>query len=103
MVSASPISISVGVEELIKGESINIFPNPVKNDLFISFTLLQQDNLAVLLRNYLGEVIYLDNLGERSAGDMDIRIPAGDLSAGLYTLELQVGSQVYPKKVTLVK
>ena len=102
-VSASPISISVGVEESIKGESINIFPNPVKNDLFVSFTLLQQDHLAVVLRNYLGEVVYSDDLGERGAGDMDISIPAAGLSAGIYTLELQVGSQVYPKKVTLVK
>ncbi len=103
MVSASPISISVGIEELIKGEAINIFPNPVKNDLFISFTLLQQDNLAVLLRNYLGEVIYLDNLGERSAGEISLKIPAGDLSTGLYTLELLVGDQVYPNKLNLVK
>ena len=59
--------------------------------------------MAVILRNYLGEVVYTEELGERSAGNQAFLIPASDISAGIYALELMVGSQVYPYKINLVK
>jgi len=101
--NAASSTIFVGIEESVKNGNIKIFPNPVINDLFISFSLMQNEHVAVLLRNYLGEIIYSEDLGEQTASSLFIEIPSSGFSSGIYTLELQVGSQVYSRKINMVK
>ena len=102
-VFTSNVAIIVGIEEIVLKGSVVLFPNPATDNVQVTFTLLSQENVTVSVVNYLGEEVHFDQLGSVSAGKNTITLPMTELSAGVYTVKLLVGNQVYPHKVNLIK
>ncbi len=96
------ISNPVGINETAFGnvETV-IYPNPVKDVLFVDYTFENAATFSVQLVNVLGQVVYSEQISA-VAGVNNIRISVNNLSAGVYSLNTIVGDKIYGEKV-LVK
>lgn len=75
-----------------------VFPNPAVTTVKISFNLLTDAPVTLLLVNTLGQVLFKD-LRTYGAGKVVIPLPVDKLAAGIYTLVFKVHGQVYTEKL----
>ncbi|MCO6499415.1 MAG: T9SS type A sorting domain-containing protein [Vicingus serpentipes] len=80
---------------------INLFPNPMRDQLTLSFNNKSSKNVVVNVLNVIGETIYQENLNNIMNGDYKI-----DLSTqpnGVYFVMLTIDQELYTKKIVLSK
>jgi len=102
-ISTNIVQVTVGIEDLVFAGKVRLFPNPVRDNLQLSFTLMSQEKVQTSIVNYLGKRVYFEDLGSVSAGETNLFLPMSELAAGVYTVQLLVGDQVYLNKVSLIK
>jgi hypothetical protein len=86
-----------------KFELTQNYPNPFNPTTTISYNLPEAANVKLTIFNLLGqEIITLVN-EFKEAGVHTINFDASELNSGLYIYNLQAGSQVQTKKMTLIK
>jgi len=76
---------------------LKISPNPVSNQLQVSFKTASIDNTVIHIINSAGQAVITVNAGKTAAAS--INIPVGNLPAGLYVVQLLSGE----KKVAIQK
>ena len=67
---------------------LNIFPNPTQDEVNVSFSLDRSRLVRVNVINSIGQTLYSQNLGERTAGQEKIALP--NLPSGAYWLMFEV-------------
>jgi len=101
--SSNNVIITVGLEErLVKG-SVRLFPNPARDIVQLSFSILKEGEVSISMVDYLGREVYSEHLRSRSGSVNNLDISIGDLTAGVYTLKLLAGSQLYSRKVNVLR
>ena len=79
---------------------MNIFPNPTTDELNITYSLNQSQNVLIELLNVLGEKIVLLNqkqyAGERS---FNLHLSEFSLNAGVYFVRISVEGNTYVRKI----
>ena len=83
---------NVGIEDLTNINNINIYPNPVKNELTIELkgnTI--NTNFEIL--NSIGQTIFKGNLLEKTV------VQTSSFAAGLYLIKLENGKSSEYKKI----
>lgn len=80
-----------GLNDLSENHQISSYPNPVKDQLNISFDHQVID--AVTIRNSVGQVVLTHTNTGNSAS---IIIPVRTLPSGIYSAELSVKGRIYP-------
>ena len=83
----------IGINDPLQFD-IQIFPNPVSENIFIS-SYQQLNNATVNLFNSLGEKIY----SRKIDGEINVNISATDLPQGNYFVEMKMGEQRVVKMV----
>ncbi len=66
-------------------------PNPVANQLQVSFKTEKAEQATINVINSLGQVVKTVNAGKTDNGN--ITIPVSSLSAGIYTVQLLSGDK----------
>ncbi len=87
-----PITLSTtGIAENTLNSSLNIYPNPAKENMFVEFNLdqAQPQPVAINVYNSLGEIVYTETLQTVSSGPQQVKIETGKLAQGLYILEVK--------------
>jgi len=80
--------------------TMNIFPNPTSDELNISYSLNQSQNVLIELLNVLGEKVILLNQ-KQFAGDRTFNLHLSELSlnSGVYFVRLSVEGNSYIQKI----
>ncbi len=74
-------------------------PNPVVNDLHISYKLTQAANIHFSLHNNVGLVMYLSNTEQQAEGEHSTTIPMGGYPQGTYVLYIHVNDVILSETI----
>ncbi len=83
--------------------SMEIFPNPMKDNATVNFNLANASIVQVTMTNVLGQTVYSTSLGQMTAGDHNTKIDASNLNSGIYFVTLNVADGKITKKVSINK
>jgi hypothetical protein len=89
-----------------KAEGIQLmqnYPNPFNPVTTISFQLPETMSVKLSVFNIVGQPVSVLTNGTLPAGDHQYEWDATDLPSGMYIYQLEVGTQVLTRKMTLVK
>jgi len=78
--------------------NINVYPNPMKDQGNIGFSLESAGNVSVQIFNLNGQLVREINEGNLPAGNNNIEFNANDLKKGTYIIRLQAGEKVETSK-----
>jgi hypothetical protein len=87
------------VNDAIGGQnSIQVFPNPVQNQLYVYIRNYVSPNAGIHLYNAAGQLVYQKNVSIN--GSEFLEIPSQHLAKGMYILKIRSGSNVkFVKKI----
>ncbi|MEL7341981.1 MAG: T9SS type A sorting domain-containing protein, partial [Bacteroidota bacterium] len=71
------------------GSGMEVYPNPVKDQVSLKLDLEQSVDATLLIENQLGQVVKVLDNTQLSAGTQHMQYTVSDLSAGVYFLCLQ--------------
>jgi hypothetical protein len=86
-----------GVEDLENQQEINIFPNPAKNSIAISFQGLKNALSDLFIYNSLGELV-LQKSFSQGLSEVSYQLDISDLVNGIYFLKVQSSGGFLHKK-----
>ncbi|MEM1215316.1 MAG: T9SS type A sorting domain-containing protein [Bacteroidota bacterium] len=83
----------VGVQNPEHLNQFSAFPNPVRDQLNLSYDLRQAATVELALFNALGQRVQLQTIGQQSGGVHSTQVDLSRLSTGLYTLQIWTNGQ----------
>jgi hypothetical protein len=96
--------ITVGMEDFAEKEKkfeFSVYPNPADNKATIDFEVRREGNTQITLYDLRGQVVLTESLENLLPGDHEITIETGELSEGLYLVNLQSGDVSATKKLMI--
>ncbi len=95
-------STATGVTELSGLESsLKLYPNPVMDELTISFTVSDKQHIFISLADMMGREIAVIANGAYAMGAQTLSFGTSSLSRGLYLLRVQTDDETITRKVIL--
>jgi hypothetical protein len=91
-----------GVEEVNAVEFATVYPNPTSDLATVEFNIVEASNVSIQVMNTLGQVVYVNNMGEIT-GTQKVQINTADFEAGMYLINITVDGNVLTKRVSVVK
>ncbi|NNE28918.1 MAG: Omp28-related outer membrane protein [Saprospiraceae bacterium] len=92
-----------GNEEPSSIQEFNLFPNPAKDNTQLTFALEERKDVNIMVYNQLGQNVWQKSYGEM-IGNQSLTLEVGQLSAGAYTLVIQVGTNDFiAKQLQIIK
>ena len=76
--------INVGVSELSAGNSITIYPNPVRDEATFEFNFASSENVVLNIYNTQGQLVSQPYVGAMNAGINNIKVDVSQLAQGIY-------------------
>ncbi len=86
-------------EDGLEPMAVTAFPNPTRGGLNVSIDITEPTHVRLALQNALGQQLIIEEFDVEYAGLMEHRIEMGDLSAGVYLLEVSVGDKQRTLKI----
>ncbi len=96
-VEAVVFDVVAGFNQLISDRQLDVFPNPVKNQLLIQTELFQQADFSIKIYSADGKLVLTKFIVGYSKDNTYI-IDVSDLSGGVYRIYAEGGSKVYTEK-----
>lgn len=97
-------SDALGVKENSNTLNANIYPNPAKNNLNITFTNTNAKNYSIEITNVLGQLVYAEkNLNDCAFPITFKNIDVKDLESGSYVVSIKAEEKQYQKKIIIAK
>jgi hypothetical protein len=85
----NPMGIDPGTVSPKASNTIRIFPNPVKNETTISYTLGKNSDVTLIIYDISGRTVKTMNQTNVSSGENKTKIEVGGLPAGTYTIQMK--------------
>jgi hypothetical protein len=79
------------------------YPNPFNPATHITYALKKAGQVKLTVYNMLGNTVATLVDGNQTAGTHSVQFDASDLSSGVYFYKLQAGSNVFTRKMMLIK
>jgi hypothetical protein len=93
-------SNTIGINEsAIESSTLNIFPNPAKDNLNISFELKSKSSVKIEVLDMTGRLVISADYGVKNAGVYAEKINIDGLGSGMYLLNIRTGNGLAAKKV----
>lgn len=83
--------------------TLSIFPNPFNPNTNISFSIVNKNKVILRIYDILGNTIATLVNDELEPNNYTFNFSGSNLSSGVYFASLTVGSQIYSKKILLLK
>lgn len=102
----SEYSVQVGINEnMVKDNQtgLNVYPNPVKDNLNIAFTLSSSSNVLISVYDMNGKRVKNVNLTDLHIGPNKATINVSDIAKGTYIINLIAGKESASSKVVILK
>ncbi len=104
------LTVSPGVSEQANStdipESVKLnpnYPNPFNPTTTISFELKEESEVLLSIWNIVGQRVVTLVDGMREAGEHTATWNASEMPSGIYIAQLEVGGEVFIRKMTLIK
>lgn len=81
--------------------NFNIYPVPAQENIFLTFDLLEQKNISIQVKDFLGRLIQIHSNETINAGHYDYTLPVNTLSKGIYFVTITAGSIPYTQKIII--
>ena len=81
--------------------SLNVYPNPSKGNVFIDVNLKENTNLSIDVVDILGASIYSMDQKDWPAGKHGLVWDTADYKAGIYFITVVIGSEKFIEKVVV--
>jgi len=94
---------TVGLPEASRNHSLNVYPNPAKNEMKISFAPDKPGDACIRFVNVVGQVVMKTNYSIHGTENQMITLDVSQLSPGIYTCSLEQNSGREIKKVIITK
>jgi PKD repeat protein len=89
----------IGMEDLVTGGSLNLYPNPAHGEIELSFNVTREDDYTIRFTNPLGQVVYEEKLSGFT-GSFSKKIDLASFGKGVYMMSLSnSGNEVLRKAV----
>ena len=89
----------VSVSEIESDKNFNIYPNPAKENVQISYSLNESKDVNIYIYNALGALVYSQNEENMVSGNHTANLSIKNLSKGIYQLTLRAGENTITKKL----
>jgi len=91
----------VGLDEWVHTDygNIKVYPNPVRNNLYIQYTVFSMQYTILTIHDAIGKVVETLVDKKQAAGDYKVRFNAERLAAGVYFYRLRSGKQLTSGKM----
>ena len=83
--------------------SLRFFPNPVRDNCTISYSLTESRNVKIEVFNVKGQLVETLVNGSQNIGDHKIDWNAEKYSSGIYLYKIRIGDSVQSKKVLVIR
>lgn len=90
---------SASTEDFEKVSALSIYPNPTSDKTNIQLNMVNNDELTITVKDYLGRTIYVDNKGQQTKGVKQYELPSASWANGMYMVNIKVGDNVLTKKL----
>ncbi len=94
-------STTVGIKTTAANTSVNIYPNPAKNQFNLAIDLAENSTVSYSIMNSMGQTVKSFDLGNLSAGSQLQKINISDLAQGLYMVQININGTITTKKLTV--
>ncbi len=101
IITAAGYMLPNSIEEVNAITSINVSPNPAKENINLNFNLKENKTVNINIYNNIGAVVFLSNKGQLSSGSHSVDINVSNLAKGIYFLNMQVGDKNVSKKLVI--
>src|ERR1051325_1100074 len=91
--------VTTGEQEQHMLESISLYPNPVKDELYIGTNVLSAGKVQLSIVNELGEVVYAEKM--ELNGSFNKQINLEGIAKGMYAVRLQGENSTVVKKMII--
>ncbi len=91
----------VGIEEIEALSDFSVYPNPVKDELTLSFELSQASELSFDLLDGAGRIVLSKDFGTYVSGKHIERVNLSSLAPGVYVLNLSVDGQFAVNRIVV--
>jgi hypothetical protein len=98
-----PLSNVTGIEDVESISNAGLFPNPTNDNATMFFDLTQDENIKLEVVNTMGQRVVVESFGEMLSGNHRVEIPASQLAAGFYFVNLRTNSGVVSTKMQVVR
>ncbi len=92
---------STGIENTIVANTFNVYPNPAKDFVMVSFSIDQVVPTTVNMYNALGEIVSATALTNISTGTQQLKFETAHLPAGIYVIEVKSGNSSTSRKISV--
>jgi hypothetical protein len=93
------IGSGLGFENIADYIGLSVYPNPSSGSTNVEFTTQKQANVKIQLLNVLGQPILAPYSAQVLPGTQNFNIDMTTFATGIYTVQLQIDSDVYYTKV----
>lgn len=100
-INISNTSCTTGIVDLNSANGLNLFPNPVNDELNVNFNLDANVPVTINVYNMVGELVSTKSLGTMSSGKQTVQLGTAELSNGLYMVELVAGQNRSVSRLTV--
>ena len=80
---------------------IELYPNPSKNEINLDFEFLSASDISISIFDISGRIVFSENIYDTDKNFM--RISLDTFLDGIYNCVIQTGSDVYSKKIIVIK
>jgi hypothetical protein len=92
MIDIRSNDIKVIGKGLAVATQINALPNPAKNNVSISYTLINPETVTVAIFDMNGRLVINPSTDKQSAGENSMNFDISTLNSGLYFYEVKIGN-----------
>ncbi len=93
----------VGVEEMDKKTTLNVYPNPLSYQAMIEFYLDENMKVELLIINILGEQLQMISSGNLTYGKHNFQLNSAEFTSGIYFLHMVTPYGSQTKKLIVEK
>ncbi|MEI7897539.1 MAG: T9SS type A sorting domain-containing protein [bacterium] len=93
----------LAIDEVNCENPLVVYPNPFDRSAKVSFCLKNTNVVQMNLYSAFGQLISTRSLGSLNAGQHETILDGQNLKSGVYILQLNTGSEVYSRKVSVVR
>jgi type IX secretion system substrate protein len=94
---------TVGVNEINNdlGTLSGLYPNPMNNVSYYDLNLDVKGDVVVTITNVFGQIVRVENKGQLTPGYYNFFVEKGNLSSGLYLINVSINNSVLTQKLII--